>query len=104
MPSDRSTDSDFGLSALAFSHREMLSALPWMPAAHPVSAAANPAAAKTRIARIPLLLLIRIQHVFEPHPLGVEVQIHVPGPAISILAHQEFRGPRDVAGRLIHVF
>src|SRR4051794_11639661 len=47
-------------------------------------------------------LTIRIEHVFEAHPLRVEVKIDVPGIAVTILAHEELRRAFDVPSRVVH--
>src|SRR5205814_9482426 len=49
-------------------------------------------------------LTIRIQHVLEPHPLRVEIQIHVPGAAVAVLADEQFGGALDLAAPVVHVF
>src|SRR3954467_10928666 len=47
-------------------------------------------------------LTIGIEHVFEAHPLRVEVEIDVAGAAVTILAHEQLRRAFDVARRVVH--
>src|SRR3954465_12748550 len=49
-------------------------------------------------------LTIGIEHVFEAHPLRVEVEIDVTGVAVTILAHEQLRRAFDVARRVVHAF
>src|SRR5947207_6026663 len=82
----------------------MLSAVPRNDAAHP--AALDARAADTTIGRrirIWRRLAVRIEHILESHPLGVEVQVDVSGGAVPVLADHELRCAGDVASRLIHV-
>src|SRR5262249_36248404 len=96
--------SDCGSPARCCSSREMLSALPEIAVAHAPTdseAAANTAKRIVRIVRS--LLPVGIQHVFEAHPLGVEVQIDITRWTVSVFSNQQLRRARDVARRLIHV-
>src|SRR5512135_3732547 len=104
MPSDRSTGSEPGLAVRCCSNRVMLSPPPPPRAvAHAATNAAAAAMTKVRTVRILRLLPVRIEHVFEPHPTGIEIQVNVPRAAVPILAHQELGGAFDAAGALVHL-
>src|ERR1043166_3534459 len=107
MPSDRSAGSELGCDALAASSRVMLSALLCIDAAHPP---APRAASRVRLIVVYrerciawLLLAIGVQHVFEPHPLRVEIQVDISGGAVAVLADEQLRGTLDIASRFVHV-
>src|ERR1043165_128434 len=104
MPSDRWIGSDCGSPACCCSSREMLSALPEMAVAHaPADSDAAVRTAKRIIRIVCSLLPVGIQHVFEAHPLGVEIEVDVARWTVSILSNQQFRRAFDVARRLVHV-
>src|ERR1051325_9234798 len=47
---------------------------------------------------------IRVEHVFEPHPAPVEVQVHEAGRAVAVLEHDQFRGAVYPVARIVHLF
>jgi hypothetical protein len=59
--------------------------------------------ATMEIRRIPCLLAVGVQHVFESHPLRVEIQVDVPGAPISVLPDEQLRRAFDLAAAVIHV-
>src|SRR5690349_17171453 len=105
MPSERSTGSDCGLLERSRSSRAMPSGPPGTP---PVVAHAAPnARAQKLTARIVFLmglLPIGIQHVFEAHPLRIEIEIDVAYVAVTVLSHQELRRAFDVTRAVVHAF
>src|SRR6185503_12130809 len=105
MPSWRTTPASFGRWARARSRRETAVGDICPDDAQPTMSIATPAATSERRERmIFCLLTIGIHHVFEPHPLRVEIQVHVPGAAIAVLADDQFRGAFDLAPAVVHVF
>src|SRR5687767_4226124 len=112
MPSARSTPALFGFAARSASRRATASPppLPLLagrtpPVAHALATAASNAnpAIRTR-PRIVILLAVGVEHVLEPHPLLVEVEIHVPGRTISILVHLQLGRAFDAERRFVHLF
>src|SRR5512142_406953 len=104
MPSERSTGSEPGRALRCCSSRAMLSPPP--PPRAVAQAATLVAAAimtKDRTIRILRLLPIGIEHVFEPHPTGIEIQVDVPRASVSILSDQKLGGALDAAGALVHL-
>src|SRR2546423_14816610 len=93
MPSDRSTGSDCGLLARSRSSRATASGPPAL--APPVAHAATPRTMVTkpteRTMYIMSLLPIRIEHVFEAHPLCVEEQVDISHVPVPILSHEKHR-------------
>src|SRR2546423_12384724 len=104
MPSDRSTGSDCGLLARSRSSRATASGPPAL--APPVAHAATPRTMATKPTEgtmyIISLLPIRIEHVFEAHPLRVEEQVDISHVPVTILSHEKLRCPLDVARAVIH--
>src|SRR6266567_229421 len=47
---------------------------------------------------------IRVEHVLEPHPAPVEVQVHEAGRAVAVLEHDQFRGAVYPVARIVHLF
>src|SRR5579872_4438094 len=102
MPSDRRTASDFGLAVRWASSREMLSPPPCFidvaQLARSTAVAATVLRARNRIAA--QLLLVRVEHVFEAHPVGVEIEIDVARGPVAVLANQQLGGALNVPRRL----
>src|SRR5215216_6600530 len=101
MPTARSTGSDVGCAARARSSRAM--------ACGPLAVAQAPAPASKRTRNRPricitCLLPVRIQHVFEPHPLRVEIEVDISRVAVPILADEQLSSAFDPTGRLVHTF
>src|SRR5918997_4551472 len=98
MPSARATAALRGLTRCARSRRSMLGLARCARAGAGASAAAArataSAAAVGAIMRIWYrLLAVRVEHVFETHPLLVEVQVDVARRPVAILQREELRGP-----------
>ena len=55
------------------------------------------------LGRISILLSVWIEHVFEPQPLLVEVQVHVAGTAIAILEHHQLGRALDASAGVVHL-
>src|SRR5438309_9545253 len=107
MPSDRATAGSLGREARVRSRREMPSAFICPDDAQPIANAATPTVTHERIETILLaspLLTVWIQHVFEPHPLGVEIQIDVSRAAVAILPHEQLGSAFDFTTTVVHVF
>src|SRR5258708_11784260 len=50
------------------------------------------------------LLAVRVQHIFEAHPLRIEVEIDVASRAVAILPHQQLGRTLDLPGAIVHRF
>src|SRR3989475_8119455 len=46
---------------------------------------------------------IRVEHVFDPHPAPVEVEVHEPRWAVAVLGDQELGRPFDAAAGVVHL-
>src|SRR5216110_2747238 len=107
MPSERATAASLGREARARSRRERPSAFICPDDAHPTTSAAKPTATSERIEtilRASPLLTVWIEHVLEPHPLGIEIQIDVPETAVPVFPDEQLRGALDLTTPVVHVF
>src|SRR6185503_9198377 len=103
MPSDRATAGSLGRAARADSRRAMALSF-CADAADAATSDATTTARENRRKRIHCLLTVWIQHVLEPHPLRVEIQIRVARAAVAILSDQQLSGAFDLAAPVVHVF
>src|ERR1041384_4852943 len=79
-------------------------ALPEIAVAQALAASDAAASAAKRIIRIvDSLLPVGIQHVFEAHPLGVEIEVDVTRWTVSVFTNQQLRRACDIARRFVHV-
>src|SRR5438552_3054312 len=46
---------------------------------------------------------VRVEHVFDPHPAPVEVQVHEPRRAVAVLGDQQLGRPLDAAAGVVHL-
>src|SRR5438132_6200049 len=46
---------------------------------------------------------VRVQHILEPHPAPVEVQIHEAGRSVAVLEHDQFRGAVHAVAGIVHL-
>src|SRR5438093_10256007 len=51
----------------------------------------------------PYALPVGIEHVLEPHPAAIEVQVHEAGRTIAVLRHNQLRGPLHAAAGPVHL-
>src|SRR5688500_4277877 len=109
MPRERATAASLGRAARCFSSLAMAPAsgvaAPRLTVAHPAANTATPTTTIDRANRMWLILpsSVRIQHVFETHPLRVEIQIDVPGAAVTIFPYQQLGGAFDLPTPVVHV-
>src|ERR687894_75803 len=106
MPSARSTRALRGLARWARSRRSMFTPARCARAGVGASAAAaratTSAAAVGAIKRMVRLLAVRVEHVFETHPLLVEIEVDVARRPVPVLQREELGGPLG-ALRLVHL-
>src|SRR5438132_13681354 len=98
MPSERATAASLGREARARSRRERPSVFICPDDAHPTTSAAKPTATSERIEtilRASPLLTVWIEHVLEPHPLCIEIQLYVPETAYPVYPHEQLTGAFD---------
>src|SRR5687767_8791303 len=98
MPSDRATAPSLGRAARDRSSRATASAGDRPAVAQPAAERVSVKTSTARSERIaPARLTVGIQHVFEAHPLRVEVEVDVSDAAVAVLPHQQLRGALDLA-------
>src|SRR4051812_41111973 len=111
MPSARTAPSERGSAARARSRRPSAvgSGVRWACAAGTTTAASASAAAapSIRANRMERFLgigsAVRVEHVLEPHPLRIEVEIDVAGGAVPVLDRRQLGRAFDAVGITVHL-